>query len=172
MTLFKAICASLLLAMSTFVSASENDSQAIEREAAAFLDNYLSVYNRRFGHPERSAQFRRELGELVHMPFLQAPPTGKPLVPESLEAFTASFEGFVSMLEQKNVDRLEWQQVQLHVLTPNKVLANNIGRGLTVNGEVAYETISLYLLYRGEDGWKIAMFSPYYINNALSLERK
>ena len=164
---------SLLLTVCYSVSAGVNDGERtqIEREVNAFFDEYLGVYNRRFGRSDRSAAFRKELGELVHTPLMQSPPMGPPMVPESMEAFTRGFEGFVSMLEEKEVRRLVWQQQEFQVLTPRKVLANNIGIGLTSDGQVAYETVSLYLLYRTEAGWKIAMFSPYDPDNPLHLGR-
>ena len=135
----------------------------------AFFDDYLSVYNRRFGHPERSAQFRKELGDLVRMPLLQVPPAGAPFAPESVEALGAGFERFVTMLEQRGVARLRWQQVQLNRLSENKVLANNVGHGVNEDGEVVYETVSLYLLYRDESGWRISLFNPYSLENRLSI---
>jgi len=167
MYLSKLILIAVLTIAANSVSAQSADREHIEREAANFFENYLAVYNRRFGHPERSAQFRKELGNLVQMPLLISPPMNAPQTPPSKDVFTENFEGFVKMLEGKNVTRLEWQQLQLHVLTPNKVLANNIGYGYTETGEVAYETVSLYLIYRHDDSWKIAMFSPYDVKNNL-----
>lgn len=171
MHLSKVVFIVVLMFVGSSASAVPADREQIEREASAFFDDYLAVYNNRFGHPERSAQFRQELGDLVQMPLLISPPINAPQTPPSKEAFTKNFEGFVKMLEGKKVTRLEWKQKQLHVLTPNKVLANNIGYGYTDAGEVAYETISLYLIYRHDDAWKIAMFSPYNVENNLRLER-
>ncbi|MEM7280876.1 MAG: hypothetical protein AAF438_04545 [Pseudomonadota bacterium] len=172
MYFLKATTFFVLLVMCSPLSANDDGNRSTEHEVSKFMNNYLGVYNRRFGHPDRSQQFRNELGKLVVMPFLMAPPMGKPQVPESLDVFTANFESFVTMLEGKQVVRLEWAQEEYKVLTPNKVLANNIGQGLTEDGEVAYETVSLYLLYREQDGWRIAMFSPYLVENTLSLVSK
>ncbi|WP_152025259.1 hypothetical protein [Congregibacter litoralis] len=83
-----------------------------------------------------------------------------------MSAFTKNFEAFVNMLDSKKVMRLEWQRVQLQILTPNKILANNVGHGLNAAGEVVYETVSLYLLVRDEGDWKIALFSPYDVKNS------
>jgi hypothetical protein len=158
--------AALLLAICCSASADPPSArELIEFEAKGFMDRYLAVYNRRFGHPERSEQFRRELGDLVLMPLLVAPPMTKPRVPTSLGNFTKNFEGFVSMLESKGVTRLEWQRTQLQVLTANKVLANNVGHGLNAAGEIVYKTVSLYLLFRDDGAWKIALFSPYDTEN-------
>ncbi|WOJ97391.1 hypothetical protein R0137_02180 [Congregibacter brevis] len=153
------------------VFAGSADREDIEREASDFFDAYLAVYNKRFGHPERSAQFRQELSDLVQMPLLISPPMSAPQTAPSKEAFAKNFEGFVKMLEGKSVTRLEWQETQFHVLTDNKVLANNVGFGYTDTGEIAYETVSLYLIYRHDDSWKIAMFSPYDVDSYLQLAR-
>ena len=162
MTTIRRFCAALLLVTCCTTSADPPTARdLLELEAKGFMDRYLEVYNRRFGHPERSEQFRRELGELVLMPLLLAPPMTRPRVPASLGAFTKNFEGFVEMLEAREVKRLVWQRVQLQVLTPNKILANNVGHGLNAAGDVVYETVSLYLLFRDEGSWKIALFSPY-----------
>lgn len=165
---FRSLLACLLLTLSYSALADPNERQMIELEAQAFMERYLNVYNRRFGHPERGEQFRKELGELVGMPLLVSPPTSTPRVPPSREAFTKSFEAFVRMLDTKQVARLEWERLNLQVLTRNKVLANNIGHGYNEAGELVYETVSLYLLYRddSEGEWKIVLFSPYDIENA------
>jgi hypothetical protein len=123
------------------------------------------VYNRRLGNPDRSEQFRRELSEMVLMPLMVAPPMAKPRVPNSMGAFTENFEGFVSMLETSGVTRLEWQRTQMQVLTKNKILANNVGHGVNAAGEIVYETVSLYLLFRSNGKWQIALFSPYDTEN-------
>lgn len=171
MKLFKVMFTTLILTLCVCANAETSDRQKIEEDAAAFLDRYLAVYNRRFGHPERSAQFRKELGDLVSAPMMLAPSMSKPQVPPSTDAFTQGFEGFVKMLESKNVARLQWQSVELHVLSENKVLANNVGHGITHTGELAYETVSLYLIYRVADSWKIALFSPYEMENKLRIKR-
>jgi len=166
MTNFIRFYAALLLATCCAASADPPSAhELLELEAKGFMDRYLAVYNRRFGHPERSEQFRRELGELVLTPLMVAPPMTKPRVPISLGAFTENFEGFVKMLESRGVTRLKWQRTQLQILTENKILANNVGHGLNAAGETVYETVSLYLLFRDEGSWKIALFSPYDTEN-------
>lgn len=143
------------------------DTFDLEEEAAAFFDDYLDVYNRRFGHPERSEEFRSEINALVHMPVMQSPPVSLPFVPESREKFGSNFEGFLLGLERKGVSKLVWKKTSFHILSPRKLLANNIGYGVDEKGKVLYETISLYLLVRGDDGWRIALFSPYLLENEL-----
>jgi len=141
----------------------------VRAELRDFFDDYLSVYNRRFGQPERSEQFRRELGELVRMPVLQVPPRGEPIAPESVAVLARNFESFVTMLEQRGVTRLEWKDVDLHLLTDNKALANNFAQGIGQDGEIVYETVSLYLLHRDDSGWRISLFSPYSVVNKLQI---
>jgi hypothetical protein len=151
----------LIICCSNTRADAPNAREILELEAAGFMDRYLAVYNRRLGHPDRSEQFRRELGDMVLMPLLVAPPRSRPRVPTSLNAFTTNFEGFVEILESRQVSRLEWQQVHLRVLSSNKILADNVGRGLNAAGETVYETASHYLLFRDDGAWKIALFSPY-----------
>ena len=166
----KAWLTGILLVMSLLPAAvSGSEQMQLEMEASKFMDDYLAVYNRRFGRPQRSQQFREELGNLVTMPFIQSPPTSKPRVPATREEFTKNFEGFVTMLEGRGVVRLVWAKKELRVLSSKKVLVNNIGHGLTADNEIAYQTISLYLLYREDDVWRIAMFSPYDLENQLEL---
>ncbi len=139
-------------------------------ELRAFFDDYIAVYNRRFGQPQQGEQFRVEIGSLVQMPVLQSPPKGAPFAPESAAALGANFERFVTMLEARGVTRLEWLQVDVHPLTDNKALANNVGRGVNAQGETVYETVSLYLLHRDDDqGWRIAVFSPYDVSKTLQI---
>ncbi|MEM9387146.1 MAG: hypothetical protein AAGA68_18940 [Pseudomonadota bacterium] len=156
-----AACLVIALTCATHARAEVADNQVDDREIAAFFDGYLAVYNRSFGHPERRTQFREELSAKVLMPIMQSPPSRAPRVPDSIESFTQGFAAFVTRLEGKGVTRLEWVSREYQVLSVNKVLANNVGIGITADGEVAYETASLYLLHRTEGGWKIVMFSPY-----------
>ncbi len=159
-----------LIVCATAAADSENvSSLQLQREAAEFFDAYLSVYNRRFGRPELSERFREELSDLVHFPVMQSPAMGTPRVPDSMDSFTQGFEGFVKMLERKNVHRLAWKAQEFHQLSDNKVLANNVGVGYSVEDEPVYQTASLYLLYRTEDGWKITLFSPYDVDRPLHL---
>lgn len=158
-----------LLVLFLPANANELETSLIEQQATEFFDDYLAVYNRRLGHPNRSTQFRLEIGEIAHMPLLLAPPGGQPQVPESRESFAVGFEGFLSGLESKGVTRLQWQQVSVHVLTPNMVLANNIGHGVNDAGDILYETISIYLLVRNGNKWQIALFSPYDLDKAVRI---
>ncbi len=160
----------LLAVVCSTAFAEEPDTLRIEQEAAAFFDNYLDVYNRRLGHPERSEQFRSEISAVVHLPVMQSPPTSLPFVTESADDFGRNFEAFLTGLEKKGVTRLIWDKTSFHLLSPRKLLANNIGHGIDENGNVLYETISLYLLVRDDNDWRISLFSPYLIENELQVE--
>ncbi len=142
----------------------------LHQQLQLFFEDYLSVYNRRFGRPEGSDAFRSEIIELVHFPILQSPPKGAPKSISDPELFAKRFEHFVVSLDKKGVERLKWASVQLHPLSASKVLANNIGHGVNAQGDVIYETVSLYLLYKENDRWRIALFSPYLIDNAIDLK--
>ena len=166
----KTVFAILLTLACTSILADEPDSRLAEWEASAFFNDYLDVYNRRFGHPERSEQFRSEISTLVNFPVMQSPPTGLPFVTESKEDFGRNFEGFLIGLEKKGVSQLVWKKTSFHALSPNKVLANNIGHGVDDDGNILYETVSLYLLVKGDDGWRISLFSPYLLDNDLQIQ--
>ncbi len=142
---------------------------AIKSEVKQFFDTYLKTYNQRFGRPDRTESFINSLSNLVHQPFIMSPPTGAPFQPKDQAAFTQVFNGFVQQLEKKGAVKLTWKSVDFEILSPNKVLANNIGIATNVKGDVIYETISVYLLYRSEDGWKIVLFSPYELERSVVL---
>ncbi len=147
------------------------DAAALKQEATRFFHTYLNTYNKRLGHPEREEAFLDELSALISKPFIMAPPSANaPFYPESEEMFARAFGGFVKQLERKGGVRMEWQEINVEVLTQNKILANNIGRAFSAEGDVVYETISLYLLHRSDDGWKIAVFSPYDVGNKLAIQ--
>lgn len=162
----------LALGFQSSAFAEQADSSYIQREATDFFHTYLGTYNKRLGQPDRDADFLAELSALVNKPFIMAPPSATaPFYPESDELFARVFSGFVKQLERKGAVRMEWQQISIQVLTSHKVLANNIGRAFNADGEVVYETISLYLLHRSDSGWKITMFSPYDFAQRLEFER-
>lgn len=140
-----------------------------EHSLRTFFAEYLDIYNRRFGHPDRSAQFRSELQSVVLLPLMQAPPSSAPRVVETADVLGRNFEGFVTQLEKKGVAELRWNSVELQMLSENKAIANNIGHGVDADGNVVYETVSVYLLYRQDGKWRIFLFSPYALDKRISL---
>lgn len=170
MQYIKIFLISFILVVSTPNFAGDESKEENLSQAREFFDDYLAVYNRRFGHPERSVQFRTELIGLVHDELMISPPNSPPQVLTDLQLFAKSFEGFVTGLEKKGAVRLQWKNVELKELAPNKILANNIGHGMNAEGELVYETVSLYLLFKVEGQWKIALFSPYLPENTLDID--
>ncbi len=145
-----------------------NAESPSENQATEFFEHYLDLYNQRFGHPEHSEMFRSEMAKLMYEPLLQVPPKGDPIVHNSRDVFVKNLEGFVTQLEKLGVVRLRYDQMQLHMLTPNKLIANNIGHGLNEAGEVVYKTISIYLLYRVDNEWQLTLLHGYDIDKALN----
>ncbi|MEM7277166.1 MAG: hypothetical protein AAF385_03485 [Pseudomonadota bacterium] len=138
-------------------------------QATEFFEHYLDLYNQRFGHPENSEMFRSEMAKLMYEPLLQVPPKGSPIVHNSRDAFVKNLEAFVTQLEKLGVVRLRYDQMQLHMLTPNKLIANNIGHGLNEAGEVVYKTISIYLLYRADERWQLTLLHAYDMDKEISI---
>lgn len=159
----------VLLVFTSTSAAGEFDDAAVEREVTDFFTEYLQSYNRYFADPENDPELR-VITEHFQMPLMQAPPVGQPFVPESREQFAAGLKGFINNLSDKGVESLQYKEVQIHILTPTKVVASNIGHGIGQDGDVVYETVSLYLLHRSKVGWKIALISPYAIERALNLD--
>lgn len=141
----------------------------IKKEVKSFLDNYLDAYNKRIAKETSADEFIRELSVFLNTPFIIAPPKSASRYPETFEQKKQSFDGFVKSLHKKNAVKLQWREVKLRVLTDNKVLANNVGEGVDHKGRVVYETVSVYLIRKGKDGWKIVLFSPYDINNKIEI---
>ncbi|MEL7449007.1 MAG: hypothetical protein AAFN78_07340 [Pseudomonadota bacterium] len=174
MTHFKTTLLALTLTLFPHASAlcETADAATLKQEATAFFHTYLGTYNKRLAEPESEQAFLDELRSLINTPFIMAPPSANaPFYPESEEMFARGFGGFVKQLERKGAVRMEWQEINVEVLTPNKVLANNIGHAFNASGDVVYETISLYLLHRSDSGWKIAVFSPYDVANKLVFKK-
>ena len=139
-----------------------------ESQATEFFEHYLDLYNQRFGHPERSDMFRSEMAKLMYEPLLQVPPKGKPIVHDSRDVFVRNLEAFVVQLEKLGVVELKYEQMQLHSLTENKLIANNIGYGFNEAGDIVYKTISIYLLYFTDNQWRLTLLHGYDTNKALS----
>ncbi len=163
------ICFGICLLVGAVPLCMAEETVPVEAQVDQFFDQYIATYNRRFGQPERDAAFQTEIVEHIHTPLLQAPPTGTPRVLESAEAVGRNFAGFVTMLERKGVQQLQWQDKQIRVLSPTQALANNVGQGIDANGKVVYETVSIYLVYKIEGSWQIISFSPYGIQNRISI---
>lgn len=158
------------LILCTACTTSPAADMSLEQQAAVFFEHYIGLYNQRIGHPEQSEAFRYEMARLIHEPMLNSPFKGKPPMSVSSDGFAGNLESFVTVLEELGVTRLQYEQIQVHVLTPNKIIANNIGHGINEAGEILYETISVYFLYRADDQWQIAMLNAYDIDNALNLK--
>ncbi len=163
----KKLASTILLLLCTVCAAETSPNHSLEREAALFFDDYINTFNTRIGHPERSEAFRSDMAELLYEPLLSAPQKSAPRVMTSRAEYAKNLESFIGFLESKGVVSLQYDSVQLHVLTPTKVLANNIGRGIDAAGETQYETISVYLLYLNEGQWQIAMLSAYDMDKAM-----
>ena len=157
----------LMLGMAPLCSA--RDAIPVEAQVDQFFDQYISTYNRRFGNPGGEAAFRAEIVEYLNIPLLQAPPNRSPMMVESAERVGRNFAGFVAQLEQKGVERLQWQEKRLKVLSPTQVLASNVGHGVDADGNTVYETVSIYLVYKIEGRWKIISLSPYQVQNKVAL---
>lgn len=145
-------------------SASDNSGQVL-KEVHAMFDAYMEVYNRRFTNVIDDEGYQTEIAQYLYAPLLMFPPTNKPAVMDTPEAAAKNFAGFTAMLMRKGVTRLKWHDMQLRVLSPTKVLANNVGRGSDVDGNLVYETVSVYVVYKSDDGWKIQTLNPYLVEN-------
>ncbi len=159
----------MLLLLISGTGCAAQDSRPVEAEVAQFFDKYIETYNRRFGKPEADAVFQREIAQYLNAPLMQAPPNRSPRVVESAEVAGRNFAGFVAQLESKGVQRLQWHEKQLWVLSPTQVLASNVGHGVNAEGDIVYETVSIYLVYKVEGAWKIVSLSPYQMENKISL---
>ena len=147
-----------------------NPPSTATAEARVFFDRYLETYNQRFGKPQQTAAFIGALKELIHDPFIMSPVNNPPFQLPTTADLTRGFDGFVRQLEAKGAVKLSWQEVNLTPLSDNKILANNAAVATNTEGEVVYETLSLYLLVRVNGAWKIALFSPYDPNHKVSVQ--
>lgn len=171
---FKILALTLTIFLSHSITAAEIEEQPkythteLKAQAGKFFQTYINTYNKRFGHPEKANDFIDELSQLINQPFIMSPPQGKPFYPQDPELMKRAFNGFVQNLENKGATKLVWKEISFHVLTQNKMLANNVGHAVDENGNVVYETVSVYLINRVNNQWKISLFSPYTMSNKLS----
>lgn len=166
----KLLGAFLLMAPHLDADAEPAKHATLKAQATQFFHRYIGTYSARLGHPERREKFLGDLSALIHTPFIMAPPSSTPpFYPGDPETLGRVFDGFVQQLERKGAVRMAWQEINLEVLTENKILANNVGLALDADGEVVYRTLSLYLLSRIKGDWKIVLFSPYDFDNKLAL---
>ena len=149
---------------------SQQPASVASHEVRVFFDAYLDTYNQRFGHPDKTAEFITSLSSLIHDPFIMSPVNNPPFLLPTTADLTRGFDGFVQQLEAKGAVRLSWQEVNLTPLSEHKFLANNVGVATNSQGEVVYKTLSLYLVVRVDDQWKIALFSPYEPSNKLEFK--
>ena len=140
------------------------------KEVRVFFEAYLDTYNQRFGHPEKTAGFISSLSALIHDPFIMSPVNNPPFLLPTTADLTRGFDGFVKQLEAKGAVQLSWREVSLTQLSDHKMLANNTAVATNSDGDVVYETQSLYLLVRVDGHWNIALFSPYEPDRKISIQ--
>ncbi len=171
MKLLSTLLASLIfvLCIGTTSSTAAIESEALEENIREMFESYINVYNRRFQSRTGDAEFREEIVQYLHTPLVMFPATSPPQVVETSAKAAANFAGFTNMLISKGVKNLEWQDLQIRVLSPNKAIANNVGHGTDAEGRLVYETVSVYLVLKSDAGWVIQTLNPYLIDQRFSL---
>jgi hypothetical protein len=172
MTLIKTLAATLIVVvlLAALPTSAAQDAADVEGEVRDMLERYLAVYNRRFSDAASETEFKSDIVGFLRMPLVMFPPTGAPSVIASPDEAARNFAGFTSMLKSKGVIQLRWHDRQLQVLTPTKVLVNNLGHGVDEEGNLVYETVSVYLLFKSSAGWQIQTLSPYFVENRFEIE--
>ena len=68
---------------------------------------------------------------------------------------------------QRDEPAMIWATANLKAiaLSPSKAVANNVGHGIDADGQVVYETASVYLVYRSDASWVIQTLNPYLLEN-------
>lgn len=165
------LAALLILAGSPIIALADNINTTEQKiQGKQLFDSYLQVYNERLNNPDGSEKFLEDLAGKLHQPFLIAPQVSAPRSPATDDEFSNSFESFITFLNKKGATKLHWKEINLYPLNEKKTLANNVAYATDKDGKIVYETISVYLLYKSDAGWKIAMFSPYDIANKLEIK--
>ncbi|MEM7691619.1 MAG: hypothetical protein AAF194_04135 [Pseudomonadota bacterium] len=164
------ICIVLVYFFQASAIAAAGDSEKAQAQVLQMFNDYLAVYNARFGNSAADMAFKENIVGYLHTPLVMFPPAGEPRVVTTQEQAANNFAAFTSMLEKRGVEKLQWHTLEVEILSPTKAIANNTGRGVDAKGKVVYETVSVYLVFKGKDGWKIQTLSPYLVENTLHFD--
>lgn len=139
------------------VSASQTQNKA---EIEQLFTNYMTKYNHYI-----------QTGELQHTPGLYHPQVmlvsdkRVPSVVTEAQLYS-QIEVFLDSLKKRGVSKVNWQKVDIHLLSNNMALASNVAIRYNKQGEVVDRVGASYTLSKQDKGWRIAAFAVHPVDNA------
>lgn len=129
-------------------------------EIQQLFASYMSKYNHYI-----------QTGELQHAPGLYHPHVmlvsdkRVPSVVTEAQLYS-QIEVFLDSLKKRGVSKVNWQKVDIHLLSNNMALASNVAIRYNKQGEVVDRVGASYTLSKHDKGWRIAAFSVHPVDNA------
>lgn len=147
--------------MALFFVAGVNASQIQnEVEIQQLFTNYMAKYN----HYIQTGELQHEPG-LYHPQVMLVSDKRVPSVVTEAQLYS-QIEVFLASLKKRGVSSVEWQKVDIHLLSNNMALASNVAVRYNKQGEVVDRVGASYTLSKQDKGWRIAAFAVHPVDNA------
>lgn len=146
-----------------------NNQLSQNQEIMIFFDNYMQYYNDYIKDRSNSNALNL-LAETYHKSAFQIIP-GVPISPlDDTQKIAAGSQRFLDSLVSQGVAHIEWQKVNIELLTEVTAYASNVGVRYKKDGKVLNKAAADYLIVKTPQGWKIAALVLRSVNEAKSAE--
>ena len=127
------------------------------------FDEYMAKYNHFLSHQELKQSPQLYSRDLMLMSGRNAPSVVKN------HLFSKQISAFLTGLKQQGVARVEWEKVDIQLLSDKVALAANVAIRYTQSGKVHNRVGATYFLNKGPEGWKISAFAVHSAKNSPDL---
>jgi hypothetical protein len=164
LALISTLIVTLIIAPASFAS---EPKQSAKASAEAFMQDYLDGYEKYLtgGNDADVTLVTEHFSE----PMVMMPSSG-PAPMATHEDFAPNIKYFLdNALKKKGVVKLEWERLQMAILSETQALASGLANALDRNGETVEQRASIYLLTKSKDGWAVSVNLPHSPNTVPSL---
>ena len=147
----------LVLIFTAKLAASPSQNKA---EIQQLFADYMAKYNHYL-----------QTGKLHHAPGLYHPQVmlvseqRVPTVVSEAQLYS-QIEVFLDSLKNRGVSNVNWQKVDIHLLSNKMALASNVAIRYNQQGKVVDRVGASYTLSKHDQGWRIAAFAVHPVDNA------
>ncbi len=134
-----------------------------------FFDDYLKHYNDYLNNSNNKETIL-QAAESYHLPALQIIPNIPLRVINSHLKLAIGTQNFLNKLRTSGVDHMRWEKVDIHQLSEKSAIASNVGIRYKKNGDIFNKAAATFMMYKSEDGWKIAALTLHDVENTIVFE--
>lgn len=143
----------------------DNNQQQLQH----FFNHYIKHYND-YLHDSSNQEAILKAAKNYHLPAMQIIPNVPVRVINSHQKLATGTQAFLNKLRDSGVDHIKWDKVNIHQLSKKSAIASNIGTRYKKNGEIFNKAAATFMMYKSEEGWKIATLTLHDQANTITFE--